>query len=309
LDFLNYGTDFILFLNFPLVKLGFPLFLGFLIYGSIGFFGILKWIKWSKLVFGELIYYKGINVLAFLFYIPNIHFWTATLGKEPIIFWCISSVLYAVASQEYKTFSFIFGSILLFIIRPHVAFMLLFSAVIMFLFKKYYSIKKQIIYLLFSFLLLSIFLYMTLQLSNIRYFDWNRISYFNEYSILSLRDSGSYVPMLDYSYPYKFFSFYFRPLFYDSHNYSMFFASIENLIVLLLHLWALFFILFYKINFSESFKIVFLFSFIAGFIYIHRYANLGLFMRTKIMFEPFVLVGLVFIIKQGLNLVNLKKNE
>lgn len=55
-------------------------------------------------------------------------------------------------------------------------------------------------------------------------------------------------------------------------------------------------------------KTVFLFTFIASVLYIERYANLGIFMRTKIMFQPFMTVALLMIIQQGITLMKQEKN-
>ena len=306
--FANYGTNFILFLNYPFIKLGLPFWFGFLMYGTIGFFGIRKFMDWTFLVFGKSLEYKGFNILYLVFFLPNLHFWTASLGKEALLFWGIASVFYAMASQNYKTFSFVVGSLVVLIIRPHVALMLLAAITLILLFDRNYSLKKRLGFWVFASAILSMLLYMVFQLSNIRYWNWERISYFNDYSILSFRNSGTYVPMLDYNYFYKLFSFNFRPLFFDANTIWAFFASIENCLILLIHGLALICIVkFYaKITFGQWMKIVFLFTFIASMLYVQRYANLGIFMRTKMMFQPFVLIALFCIIKQGFLLKNVK---
>ena len=50
LDFADYGANFILFLNYPLIKLGLPFWFGFFIYGVVGYFGILIWIEFAEKV-------------------------------------------------------------------------------------------------------------------------------------------------------------------------------------------------------------------------------------------------------------------
>lgn len=307
-DFANYGTNFIVFLNYPFIKLGLPFWFGFFMYGVIGFFGIKKFIDWTSLVVGKAFEYKGFNLLYLVFFLPNLHFWTASLGKEALIFWGISAVFYAIASHNYKTLSFIIGSLLVLIIRPHVALMLLSAITVAVFFNSAYSIKKRIRFSVFAVTFLLVLLYMVFQLSNIRYWNWERISYFNEYSILSFKNSGSYVPMLEYNYLNKLFALNFRPLFFDAYSFWTVIASIENLFILLLYCFALFFVLKYyrKIHFAQWMKIAFLFTFIASAIYVQRYANLGIFMRTKMMFEPFTIIALCYICKQGLTLNNIK---
>ncbi|MCF6129899.1 hypothetical protein L1S35_09445 [Flavobacterium sp. AS60] len=308
LDFANYGAKFIVFLNYPFIKLGFPFWSGFLLYGLIGFFGILKWVQWSEFVVKDKFTYKGFNFLYLLFFLPNLHVWTSVIGKEPIVFWGIAAVIYGFTAQKYNTFSFIAGSIAVLIIRPHVALMLLTAFAIALLFQKKYALKKRIAIASITFSGVLLLLYIVFQTTNIKYWNWKRISYFNDYSILSFKHSGSYVPMLDYNYFYKWFSFHFRPLFYDAHSLLAIFASMENLIYLIICATALFFALrFYsKIIYSPEMKVVFLFTFIASILYVERYANLGIFMRTKMMFQPFLLVAFLLVIKQGITLKNLK---
>ena len=179
----------------------------------------------------------------------------------------------------------------------------------MFFFNKNFDLKKRVTTALLTFPILLVLVYMVFQLSKIRYWNWNRISYYNDFSITSFKNSGSYVPMLEYSFPYKIFSFYFRPLFYDSYSIWTLFASFDNFFIIVLHLAAIIFLLlfFKKLQFPQWIKIVFLFTILSGLLYVQRYANLGIFMRTKMMFHPFTIVGLLYIIKQGITILNSKK--
>jgi len=97
-------------------------------------------------------------------------------------------------------------------------------------------------------------------------------------------------------------------LFFDIKSLMGYVASAENLLLLVLCLLALFYsVKFYKkIHFSQGMNIAFIFTLIAGLLYVQRYANLGIFLRTKIMFEPFMVIALFCIIKQGFALNNSK---
>lgn len=308
LDFAQYGTSFVLFLNYPFIKLGLPFLFGFLLYGLIGFLGILIYIKWVNLVFGNQFLIKGYNILPLFYFMPNLHYWTSSLGKEPLVFLGLASIFYGLALNKLK---YLVGAVLLvLLIRPHVAMLVLASIITVFFFNKKISLKKRSQIAIVSLPMLLTLIYMVFQLSKIRYWDWNRISYFNDFSITSFKHSGSYVPMLEYSFPHKLFAFYFRPLFYDSYSIWTLFASFDNLFILVLHLVALFFLLLFynKIQFPEWIKIAFLFTILSGLLYVQRYANLGIFMRTKMMFHPFIIIGLLYIIKQGNTILNSKKS-
>ena len=78
-SFAEYGTSFILFINYPFIKIGFPFWFGFLLYGLIGFFSVVLYVKWIHLVLGKQLLIKGINVLPIFYFLPNLHFWTAGL--------------------------------------------------------------------------------------------------------------------------------------------------------------------------------------------------------------------------------------
>ncbi|KAB1155841.1 hypothetical protein [Flavobacterium luteum] len=301
LSFAKFGTPFIIFINYPFIKLGFPFWFGFILYGLVGFLGVLMYIKWIHIVLGTKWFIQGFNMIPVLYFLPNLHFWTSGLGKEPLVFFGLASVFYAFTIEAYKSFSFVVGALLILIIRPHVALMLLLSWALVYFFKRKISLKKRLLFTLIYVLILSFLLYIVFKMTHIRYWDWQRINYFNEYSIHSFRFSGSYVPMLDYNWFYKMFSFYFRPLFYDANSILSLFSSLENVFVLSIHIIGLYFIVRFrnKIIFTEWLKWILVFTLVCGILYVERYANLGIFMRTKMMFQPFIIVGLLFIIKQS----------
>jgi hypothetical protein len=303
MSFAKFGTPFIIFINYPFLKLGFPFWFGFILYGLVGFLGVLMYIKWIHIVLGTKWFIQGFNMIPVLYFLPNLHFWTSGLGKEPLVFFGLSSVFYAFATKKFSSFSFVVGALLLVIIRPHVALMLLLSWVLVFSFNKKISFQKRLFFTTICSLLLVVLLYLVFQMTHIRYWDWQRITYFNEYSIHSFRYSGSYVPMLDYNWFYKMFSFYFRPLFYNANSLITVLASLENVFVLSIHSIGLYFIVRFRnrIIFTEWLKWILVFTLVCGILYVQRYANLGIFMRTKMMFQPFTIVGLFFIIKQSLS--------
>ena len=70
-SFAEYGTSVILFLNYPFIKIGLPFWFGFLMYGFIGFMGILIYIKWIHLVLGKQLLFKGINVIPIFYFLAN----------------------------------------------------------------------------------------------------------------------------------------------------------------------------------------------------------------------------------------------
>lgn len=291
------------FLNYPLLKLGLPFWMGHVLYSGIGFFGIYLFAKWAM----EVLKVKSSPILmavllAFILCSPNLHVWTSLIGKEAVVFWSISALFYCSLKFKSRWYLGMLGLFLLVMIRPHVAFMLITAAFVVFMIDKKLSLKLKGLVLGSSIVVGSGLFFLMLKISRIRYLDWDRIQQFNEFSVLSLKDTSGYVPMLDYTYLYKVFSLNFRPLFYDTYSELTVLASLENAVSLMFIGLGLVLVLknFRRLVFHRWIKVAFLFFIIASVLYIERYSNLGLFMRTKMMYMPFVLVAVTSIISQSL---------
>jgi hypothetical protein len=298
-DFTHYGSDIIILFNYPFIKLGFPYWSGFLIYGMVGFLGILKWMDLAQLIFKDFFVYKKYNLLYVLFLLPNLHYWTASLGKEALVFWALASIFYTIYTQKFDSKSFIVGILLLLLIRPHILLMLISACALTVLFQKKYSIKCKSFVVLSAMIILPILVLMVFQLTKIKYWNWSRIERFNNYSIVSFRHSGSYVPMLEYNYFEKLFALNFRPFFLDASTIWAIFASIENMIALTMFCITCVILLVYakKVKFPSWVIVIVVYFAIASLLYIQRYANLGIFMRTKIMYQPFLYLVFLYYFK------------
>ena len=91
--------------------------------------------------------------------------------------------------------------------------MLLGAGFIVLLIDRKLSFKIKSLVLGSSIILGAGLLFLMLKISKIRYLDWDRIQHYNAFSVLSLKDSSGYVPMLDYNYFYKLFSLNFSRFF------------------------------------------------------------------------------------------------
>lgn len=311
-DFFSYGTDFVVWLNYPFIQLGIPFLGGFLLYGLIGYVAVWQFLKWSfQLLNG--INFKGKTILFLILFLwPNLHYWTAVLGKEPLIFWSLVQVFGVLSFQKKHTsISFVMACLLLIIIRPHVAILLLGAVGVSFLLFGKAALLTKLKWSTFGLTIVVVLGYMVLQLSHIRRLDWDRIIRFNRGSVLSFERSNSYVPMEEYSFFYKLFSFYFRPLPSEVNTLKGWIVGMENLLFLFLLIF--FGYLFFRFWREIQKKTVPLwcssalfFGLFSGSIYVFRYANFGIFMRTKMMYAPFVVVAILWL---GIKLFSSKTRE
>lgn len=299
-ELLHYGSDFVLLLNYPLAKIiGLDIRFGFFIYTLIGYFGLLQFYRLCKFYLKGKLVFKGFSVWVLVLLLPNLHFWTAGLGKEPLCFLFLSTILLQLSKEKYISVALWISMILLILIRPHIALLLVISVFLVCFFNSKMNLKQRIFMAFVTLVLSSGLLYMFLQLSQIKRLDLERIKRFNEFSLLSFKDSGSYVPIIDYPYPYKVFTFYFRPLFNEIPSFFGIVLGIENVLVLLLHFFAIgcLWSNWKRISFSTVQKIILVFALISGLVIVQRYSGLGIFARTKIMIQPFVCCVLLWILQ------------
>jgi hypothetical protein len=311
-DFFSYGTDFVVWLNYPFIQLGIPFLGGFLLYGLIGYVAVWQFLKWSfQLLNG--VNFKGKTILFLILFLwPNLHYWTAVLGKEPLIFWSLVQVFGVLSFQKKHTsISFVMACLLLIIIRPHVAILLLGAVGISFVIFGKATLLTKLKWSTFGLTIVVVLGYMVLQLSHIRRLDWDRIMRFNRGSVLSFERSNSYVPMEEYSFFYKLFSFYFRPLPMEVTTLKGWIVGMENLLFLiLLILFGYIFLRFWREIQKKTVPLwcssALFFGAFSGCIYVFRYANFGIFMRTKMMYAPFVVVAILWL---GIKLFSSKTRE
>ncbi|MDP2088182.1 MAG: hypothetical protein Q8J84_02145 [Flavobacteriaceae bacterium] len=236
--FFESGTKFVIFLATPIVKLGLSFLATMLIFSWMGYIGFI----YAYLFFKENIPIKvrvfgRYDLLTILLFLPNMHFWTASLGKGSIIFMGIMMFVYAVKSPHNRLLILVIGAFFVYMIRPHVMLFVLAGVMIGLL-----TGKERISPMLKVAMLLSsiIFLYMAqgaiLEVANLQD-STNVVEDFETFSSQrsqSLSEASSGVQMSDYPLPLKLLTFWFRPLFFDAPGVLGYFSSLENLLYLLL---------------------------------------------------------------------------
>lgn len=303
--YFNVGTDIVKLINYPFSHvLQLPFWSGFVLYSLIGFYAIYQLYNFTK------DYIKpetnwGKCLLMFIFLMPNLHFWTSIIGKEPIVFLAITWIIINQIKVKYFNFQYILGWILLILIRPHVAmFLLLAISFALILKDKGFFRKKILIVVSTLFLLLGLYL-MTMHLLNRNPFDIANIIERNDASLIAFQRANSYVPMINYNLFERFFALNFRPLFIDSISLYSFILSLENFLILILLVASLivFIYRFKTIKLDLFAKIALAFFVISSMFFIQRYSCLGIFVRTKIMYLPFVLIVATKIIISSKSLI------
>ncbi len=299
-DYFGTGTLFIQFLNFiPAKVLGLSYYTGNFLYAVLGFTGIryLYFIFIQQLNVNFKIF--GLWVIPFLFFLPNLHFWTAGIGKDSLCFFAIAWFLFSFQQYQKRAIGLILSFLLAFYIRPHIGFIMLagvfFSVLLSGKMKPVWKISFSLLALAVFFLIYSkllLFLHVDeLSTGSIGNLANTKISNLNTPSV------GSAVALENYSLPLRIFTYLYRPLFFDAGNIPGIFSSAENMIYLFITIKGLMsFNLKVLKNLAPWAKAgVFMFLFSTS-VFANSLSNLGIAMRMKNMFMIyFIFILLLFI--------------
>jgi hypothetical protein len=245
---------------------------------------------------------KNIDFLTLVLFLPNMHFWTASLGKGAPIFLGLMMFAYAINKPKNRWFTLIIGSLLIYYIRPHVFLFIAAGTLLGYMTgrEKISFGRKVIIYtvMIGGLIIVQDSILGIAGLEN----SENLVEGFEEFAddrAGSLSDAGSGVNMTSYPLPLKLFTFWFRPLFLDAPGVLGLIVSFENLIYLLLFLKILNknFIKFLKdspVAVKMSITVFFLASLAMAFVM----SNLGIIMRQKSMVMYFLFFVIYYYLAQ-----------
>lgn len=234
----NWGVFFI---EYPFLKyFNFNYEMLMLLFSWFGFIGfVYAYLFFAENIKEKITVFGKYDLLKLLLFLPNMHFWSASMGKGSVIFMGIMMFVYAVQFPKKRLLTLLLGAFFIFSIRAHVMFFVIVGVMFGIFFGSDKKLSKGVKF----FLVLSgiLFIYLAsnaiLSVASLENSE-NLVEDFGEFTSVrseSLSESaGSGVAMNSYSLPLKFFTFWFRPLFFDAPNVLGFFSSLENLLYLFL---------------------------------------------------------------------------
>lgn len=295
LDSFGTSTDFIIFITTFFVKyLQMSKLAVFFLFGLFGYLGFVYFIKMLPFA-GKKMFGLELSFLVLL--LPEFHFWTAALGKDSLMFMSLAFFFYSLQNLKSSVFLFLLSSLLIILIRPHMAFIIVTSIVIALFIKNPLKYKAKHIFIGFIALGIAIasvpYIIDFLNIDQLKMNDINeRLEYYNDYGASRSDGSSSYIDVSNAILPIKMFAYLFMPLFFDAHSILQFIASLENLFILVIFIKWLKSINFkilkwYKVL-SQNKKIMAIYVLIAWILLAASMYNLGLASRQKYMILPFI---------------------
>jgi len=270
----SFGTKFIdSIVHFLIQILNFSYFNTFLFFSSLSFLGIM-------LLYHIYVQQKNVSSYGILIlFLPGVHFWISSLGKDSLIFLFLSLSLYALIKNKI----YILGMSILFIflIRPHISLMLIVAIIFSFMIKT----KVRLSIKIFSSIVLLSFLFIALQ-SVMQYVGID--SFENIFEYISQRqqynlEGTSSIIISEMNIIEKYLTFWYRP-FFENLTFSYLIISMENLLYLFMTLYII------KnrkyIIWDHSMLTIILYIMFVTFILSSTTANFGIIIRQKIMLFP-----------------------
>jgi hypothetical protein len=300
------GTVFIHFVAYPFTNyLFFTYEMQMALFAWFGYWGFV----YFYILFKENVRYNhklfGFELISLFVFLPNMHYWTASLGKGSIIFLGMGMAIYGLSRIATRKVSLIIGLIIVYHVRPHVFLFMAIGIVAGLItgrqnvpyYQKFLVLAGSAAALVFSYE--TVLSFAGLDADNL-------VDSFNDLSAhraFELAKAGSGIDTSNYPLILKLLTFWFRPLFVDSPNIIGIIVSFENLLYLFLTL-KLFdrsFLVYMKKApaLIKACAVVFLTTSIAlsGTL-----SNLGIIIRQKSMVMYFLLLLIVCFMDYKVNL-------
>ena len=291
IDFFVSGTSFIYFLAYPFVKLLSLSFISvMLLFSYFGYLAVLLFylaaienVKLNPI-------WNNLSAIELIFLLPNIHFWTSSLGKGSVITLGLGLFIFGLSRFNQRILMIIIGLFITYMIIPHVFFTLVVSTMIG-VFITNSGIKPLFKWTIFF---IAIFLFFYLSEDVLKFTNAESLDVFSSNNIghraVELSKANSGVDISNYNLALKLFTFWFRPLFVDANGVFGILVSFENLFYLYLFGYVIKNIFFTWSKLNGWFRISMLIFILGSIILAQITGNLGLAIRQKAQLMPFFFI-------------------
>lgn len=293
------GTMFMYALNFPFTNLlGMSYLSNTLLFSLFGFIGMtffymvtVKTIPYVKII-------NGYSLFPLVFFLPNLHIWSVSVGKDSILFMCIGMFVYGILKPFSRIPLLAISMLLALAVRPHMVLFMMVGFGVAYVFGGKVSGIQRII---FSAALIGIGIAILPSVMEFAKIEEASVEAFDDFankksSVLSRSSSGSAIDISSYPFPLKVVTFWFRPLFFDAHNINSLLASIENLLLVSLFIMAM------RLKPLKAFKAapfvikgLVIFLIVGTLAFSQSLGNLGIMIRMRNMFLPGMLIFLLWV--------------
>lgn len=293
------GTEFMRAFNYiPANMLGMSFLSNTMFYSMLGSFGVTYFFLIAARTIPYNVIIKGYVLFPLIFFLPQLHFWSAGVGKDTLLFLCIGMFVYGLMKPVSRIPLIIIAGLLSMAIRPHITLFLLVGFGLAYIFGGKISVFQRVV---FSLALLGIGLVILPSVMEFAKIEEASAESFDKFaqgkaSVLSRSHTGSAVDISSMPFPLKVLTFWFRPFFFDVRNINGLVASLENLILVVLFFKAM------RLKPFKAFKdapfvikgLVF-FLLVGTLAFSQSLGNVGIMIRMRNMFLPGFMIFLMWV--------------
>ena len=282
------GTPFIYFLTWPFASLfNLSYYSCMIIFSFFGYIAIVLFYITAKENIKLDPVWLRFSAVELVFLLPNLHFWSASIGKGSVILLGLSLFIFGLNRFNRRIFSILIGGLLTFMIRPHILFTVILSVMLGIVLTSS-GIKPYLRWLIFIAAGI-VFLYISddvLKFADTESLDiLSSTSLSHRASELSKATSG--VDIQNYGILMKMFTFWFRPLFFDGQGAVGILVSFENLLYIFMFYTVIKKGILHWGDWNGWFRICLFFFLFGSFALAQVTGNLGIDMRQKAQLMPF----------------------
>jgi hypothetical protein len=231
-NYFGTSTHFIDFISYFLVNnLGFTYEAEMALFAWMGYLGFLLF----YIFFKERIHTKhtflGVDYMWILFLLPNLHFWSSSLGKGSLIFFGFGLFFYSLMYPARRIWAIVLGGLIIYMIRPHIFLVIMIAIGVSYTFStRGVAIGYRIAILVGAVVAMAFVYQDVLQMTGLE--DESISDPLISHRARELSKATSGIDLVNYSIPEKLFAFWFRPLFFDAPGMLGYIVSFENVFYL-----------------------------------------------------------------------------
>jgi hypothetical protein len=232
-DYFGTSTKFIDFISYSLVNhLGFTYEAEMAFFSWLGFLGFLFFYIFFKERIVTAPRFFGMDSLWIVFLLPNLHFWSSSLGKGSIIFLGFGLFFFSLKYPARRIWAILLGGFIIYMIRPHIFLVIMIAIGLSYTFSTKGVATGYRIAILLAAVGALFFVYQdVLQMTGLE--DESIADPLISHRAQELSKATSGIDLVNYSIPEKLFAFWFRPLFFDAPGMLGYIVSFENLFYLI----------------------------------------------------------------------------
>ena len=292
MDYFGISTFFIQWLNYiPFKVLKLSYLSGSMLYGLLSYAGIV-------LVFESLRYFihqhkNALNYQNLLFvplFLPGLHFWTAGVSKESLLFLGLSMMFYNLSKAKSTPYLAVVGWALCLLIRPLIGFVLL----PILIYQLVVFLRKRDFVLGFRVLLILVLLLFKAGQHFLTYLHINEMTWESlrqignkQLSFLAEFDSNTMLPINEMNFLERILAVFFRPYIWESWDFYSLIFALENTWLILIMGFAIAYSWEKAVQIPLSIKYYAIIAFGMFLIFTFTLNNMGLYYRMKAIWLPF----------------------